>query len=280
MSSQVAMFVPLKHKSKDAEKEFVLVTTHLKAKEGPKDGKFRNKQVEEICSILSNEYHDLPVILGADLNTAPNGCKQGTNENPIDNCYNTLIEKMNLFSAYAEAKNLGLWKTDPENHGEPMCTTYKAQMRPGNPISTYENDLKKRTIDYILLSKDHFKVHGLLNFPSYEDEDLKLTKLQLRIVDSGDEWKDYQRMENVSKLRDDKKKHLELALWRHLETKNITSTNGEGDVVYKTDLEYKGINKFEYRSVQDVTGFPNLIPSFKYSSDHWALFTEIEFLCQ
>lgn len=145
LSNQVTIIVSLKNKS--SGKEFCIVTTHLKARNGALLSKLRNEQGKDLLKFVKDFAGDLPVILCGDFNAEP-----------IEPIYQTVLnyEPLQLSSAYADIniesktelchRNKSHSEISMEN--EPPYTTWKIR----------EDGEVCHTIDYIFYSKDQFKV--------------------------------------------------------------------------------------------------------------------------
>lgn len=91
LSNQVAIIVSLKNKK--TGKEFCVVTTHLKARNGALLSKLRNEQGKDLLKFVKDFAGDLPVIMCGDFNAEP-----------IEPIYQTVLnyESLQLASAYAD----------------------------------------------------------------------------------------------------------------------------------------------------------------------------------
>lgn len=136
-TNQVAILkkLQLRSQTKGTEREFVVGTTHLKAKPGWES--LRLKQGRNLIDLAKAMSKDSPIILGGDFNAEPT--------EPV-------------YKAF-ESEFISAYKLAGGNNQEPLYTTWK--IRPRGEMC--------HTIDYIWHSKDSFQPVSLLPFPSGED---------------------------------------------------------------------------------------------------------------
>ena len=159
LSNQNAIFVVVKDLIEN--KKIIVVTTHLKAKNGKENELLRNAQIDEILTLLeafkSNYSDDIPVILCGDFNSSPN-----------EPCYFTILESMfDFMSIYNKMDRFKCFSNCQRNlkdslllyaSEEPLFTTWK-----------FRDDGKEKiaTIDYIFLSRSKLLVpYELLELPT------------------------------------------------------------------------------------------------------------------
>ena len=142
-TNQVAILCRFKVASGQAQgREFVCVTTHLKAKKH--HAELRSQQGVDLEQTLCERAGDLPLVLCGDFNADPD---------------ETVVQvmkqsKLNLLSAYT------LLSPSQE---EPLFTTWKVR---GGKKGGQEESV--HTIDYLFFSKDKFHCVHLLEMPSEE----------------------------------------------------------------------------------------------------------------
>ncbi|XP_018013286.1 nocturnin-like isoform X2 [Hyalella azteca] len=139
-SNQVALLVTLRERQ--SQREFTVLTTHLKAKQGALLASLRNEQGKDLLEFLEQHRGGRPAVLCGDLNAEPS--------EPV---YATLTQapSLALSSAYATVNN----------GEEPPYSTWKIR---GNGES-------KHNIDYVLYTSEGssvLQVLGSLDHPSEE----------------------------------------------------------------------------------------------------------------
>lgn len=123
---------------KGSGKEFSVVTTHLKARQGALLSALRQEQGKDVLNFIQCNRKDRPVIVCGDFNAE---CSE-----PVYSVMTT-NPTLPLSSAYYQKGNK-----------EPLYTTWKIR----------EEGEICHTIDYIFYSRGNFDVLSLLNLPSAE----------------------------------------------------------------------------------------------------------------
>ena len=131
-------------KSKNMPTEFLVATTHLKAKEGW--GELRFQQGSWLLQYLEKNYKHLPMIITGDFN--------GSHVEPVYSAFRD--SSLGLASTYALASTDG--KT------EPPYTTFKIRggAQSGEKVSC-------RTIDYMWITKAKWDMTKYLSIPTDEE---------------------------------------------------------------------------------------------------------------
>ncbi|XP_067644369.1 nocturnin isoform X2 [Eurosta solidaginis] len=182
-SNQVAIVANLAVKA--TGKEFVVCTTHLKARHGALLSKLRNEQGRDLLRYVKQFAGQRPILICGDFNAEPT--------EPV---YATVLsgEVLKLTSAYADIKSqrdecnndsvedLKIdktelvsvdGKTEEQETVENVCNSNvikSIQREP--PYTTWkirEDGEECHTIDYVFYSPDQFKIRNCLEFPQ-DDE--------------------------------------------------------------------------------------------------------------
>ncbi|CAL4184597.1 unnamed protein product, partial [Meganyctiphanes norvegica] len=135
-SNQVAILIVLEEIS--SSRQIMVVTTHLKARQGALLSSLRNEQGKDLLSFIDMHRGDEPLIVCGDFNADPS--------EPV---YNTMtVESTSLVSAYAELNG----------GSEPAYSTWKIR---GDGESCHN-------IDYFFYTPNTLRVNGGLNAPTEE----------------------------------------------------------------------------------------------------------------
>ena len=147
----VGLVVPLKFKQND--KEFIVVTTHLKSKKTEDGEKIRKKQINLLLKELVQNEDNLPLILCCDLNGNPIKNKNGYD--PL--CYNSIVNKDNGIGYKS------IYRLVSEYDREPDYTTWKYR----------KHGTDKHTIDYIFINDENkFNIVAVLEIPNVNEDEL------------------------------------------------------------------------------------------------------------